>query len=135
MPLWEPPTARVQRYLRLQVKLKKAVLLRFRWERPYVMLSLTSAEELNQIKNLKPFRWAVLPADVFRMTYLIPLLIIKHSVLLGQLWARAVWLLWMRARVWSVWRNSSLILPLKSHAVNVCTAVSEQSVCLKSLRE
>ena len=106
-----------------------------RWERPYVMLSLTSAEELNQIKNLKPFRWAVLPADVFRMTYLIPLLIIKHSVLLGQLWARAVWLLWMRARVWSVWRNSSLILPLKSHAVNVCTAVSEQSVCLKSLRE
>lgn len=86
-------------------------------------------------KNLKPFRWAVLPADVFRMTYLIPLLIIKHSVLLGQLWARAVWLLWMRARVWSVWRNSSLILPLKSHAVNVCTAVSEQSVCLKSLRE
>lgn len=31
-------------------KIKKAVLLRFRWERPYVMLSLTSAEELNQIK-------------------------------------------------------------------------------------
>ena len=28
-----------------------------------------------------------------------------------------------------------LDLPLKSHAVNVCTAVSEQSVCLKSLRE
>lgn len=116
-------------------KIKKAVLLRFRWEKPYVMLSLTSAEELNQIKNLKPFRWAVLPADVFRMTYLIPLLIIKHSVLPGQLWARAVWSLWMRARVWSVWRNFSLILPLKSHAVNVCTAVSEQSVCLKSLRE
>ncbi len=53
MPLWEPPTARVQRYLRLQVKLKKAVLLRFRWEKPYVMLSLTSAEELNQIKKFK----------------------------------------------------------------------------------